>query len=214
MGDRCESSGPLIAAIHADVIGSRRLAHPERTLPRLEQGARTLNARFAEAIACPFGTAAGDELRGALRDPAQAPFCVTAMREELAPIQVRVGVGIGPALAEGDERAEPSELARTAIATAKQQGGVIRYLGTGVASDTLLGALCRLADPLLVQRTVEQWQTVAAYRRLGTQREVARALKISRQSVSARLLAAHWSELEEADTAIAAYFASLRDRQG
>ncbi len=38
----------------------------------------------------------------------------------------------------------------------------------------LLGALCRLVDPLLRARSDKQWQAVAAYRELGHQQAVAR----------------------------------------
>ncbi|MFZ4575182.1 MAG: hypothetical protein ACOYN0_12340, partial [Phycisphaerales bacterium] len=33
--------------------------------------------------------------------------------------------------------------------------------------DVLLGALCRLVDPLIRTRTQKQWEAIAAYRELG-----------------------------------------------
>lgn len=207
-GDR--RSAP-IAAVAADVIGSRQLPHPETTLPRLEQAAVLLNETFAEALMQPFAALNGDELQGALADPAQAPLCISLLREDLAPIQVRVGVGLGVAPPQSDESTTPLTLARAAMAVAKRQGGVMRYLGSGPATDILLNALCRLVDPLLQQRTSKQWQAIAAYRTLGHQRDVARLLGVTRQSVGDRLAAGHRREVEQADAAIAAYLTFLRE---
>lgn len=205
-----EQRSALIAALAADVIGSRRLPEPETTPPRLERAAVFLNETFADALAEPFAVVAGDELRGALVDPAQAPLCVSLMREALAPVQVRVGVGIG-ATPDLDGGAAAFARAQAAMAVAKRQGGVIRYLGSGPATDILLNALCRLLDPLLLERTTKQWQAIAAYRTLGHQRDVARLLGVTRQSVGDRLAAGHRREVEQADAAIAAYLTFLRE---
>ena len=35
------------------------------------------------------------------------------------------------------------------------------------SADVLLGALCRLVDPLIRARTLKQWEAIAAYRELA-----------------------------------------------
>jgi len=74
----------------------------------------------------------------------------------------------------------------------------------------LLGALCRLVDPLIRARTEKQWEAIAAYREFGHQREVAQTLGVTRQSVGDRLTAGHRRAVEEADAAIATYFSYIR----
>ena len=83
--------------------------------------------------------------------------------------------------------------------------------GIHVGVDILLNALCRLLDPLLLERTAKQWQAIAAYRTLGHQRDVARLLGVTRQSVGDRLAADLRAEVEQADAAIAAYLTFLRE---
>jgi hypothetical protein len=82
-------------------------------------------------------------------------------------------------------------------------------LGTGDAGDVLLGAICRLVDPLILARTPKQWEAVSAYRSLGHQREVAARLGVTRQSVGDRLSAGHYRAGEEADAAIATFLSHI-----
>ena len=93
---------------------------------------------------------------------------------------------------------------------AERERGVTRYLGCGQAADILLNAICRLLDPLIVERTGKQWEAIAAYRRLGHQRAVAAELGVTRQSVGDRMAAGHRREVQEADAAVAAFLAHVR----
>jgi len=124
---------------------------------------------------------------------------------------VRAGVGIGGAGNGAPGDGEARSLARRALRLAVRDKGLTRYLGTGDAGDVLLGALCRLVDPLIQARTGKQWEAIAAYRELGRQRAVAERLGVTRQSVGDRLTAGNRRAVEEADAAVAA-FLSLRDR--
>jgi len=203
----------VIAAVFADVVGSRKLADHDALQDATTAAARRLNELFAPAIVEPFAVAAGDEIQGALTDPAQAPLCVSVMREALAPIQVRVGVGIGaaepvPAAIGGARNAFVT--AREALDWVRRERGMTRYLGAGPAGDVLLGAICRLLDPLIEERTAKQWQATAAYRRLGHQRAVAAELGVTRQSVGDRLRAGHRREVDDSDAAIAAFLSYVR----
>ena len=199
----------LIAAIYADVSGAGDADVEGRLRPALER----LNQLFAPAVAEPF--AAGDAGRagGALADPAQVPLCISVLRESLAPLELRVGVGIGAveqlrgSVADGRD---VYSVARRALQLAVRDDGLCRYVGTGDAGDVLLGALCRLVDPLIRARTQKQWEAIAAYRELGHQRDVAARLGVTRQSVGDRLSAGHRRAVEEADVAVATYLSYFR----
>jgi hypothetical protein len=199
----------VIAVIFADVPD----ASGEMTGRSLRQALERINQLFAPAVAEPFSIVAAERIDGALSDPAQAPLCISVLREIVAPTQLRVGVGIGTvdrlresATAERD----PYSLARRALQLTIRDNGLGRYLGTGEAGDVLLGALCRLVDPLIRARTKKQWEAIAAYRELGHQRDVAAQLGVTRQSVGDRLAAGHRRAVEEADAAIATYLSYLR----
>ena len=81
----------LIAVIYADVSGAGDADIGRRLRPALER----LNQLFAPAVAEPFAVAGPGRVEGALADPAQAPLCISVLRESLAPLELRVGVGIG-----------------------------------------------------------------------------------------------------------------------
>ena len=167
-----------------------------------------MNRLFAPALGEPFAVAADGLVDGVLGDPAQAPLCISVLRESrgaTAPARRRRHrLHRAPARRPGSER-DAYALAREALQLTARDHGLTRYLGTGDAGDVLLGALCRLVDPLIRTRTAKQWEAIAAYRELGHQREVAARLGVTRQSVGDRLAAGHRRAVEEADAAIAAY---------
>jgi hypothetical protein len=195
----------LIAVIRAAVSGAGDAEVSRRLRPALER----LNQLFAPAVAEPFSASGAGRVDGALSDPAQAPLCISVLRESLAPLQLQVGVGIGTAEPGHDVHA----VAGHALQRAVLDDSLCRYMGTGDAGDVLLGALCRLVDPLIRARTQKQWEAVAAYRELGHQRDVAARLGVTRQSVGDRLTAGHRRAVEEADAAIATYLSYVR-REG
>jgi len=199
----------LIAAIHAVVSGADDAVVERRVRPALER----LNQLFATAVAKPFAVAGAGRVNGSLADPVQAPLCISVLRESLAPLQLSVGVGLGAGEqvrdAAGDGR-DVDSVARRALQLAVRDDSLCRYLGAGDAGDVLLGALCRLVDPLIRTRTQKQWEAIAAYRELGHQRAVAERLGVTRQSVGDRLAAGHRRAVEEADAAVATYLSYFR----
>ncbi len=195
--------------VSADVLGIGGPADRER----LRDALAAVNRIFDPAVSEPFALSGEDRVDGALSDPAQAPLCVSVLRERMAPLVLRAGVGVGTA----DDPYDPASADRDAFAAAYnalqlviRDRGLIRYVGTGDAGDILLTALCRLVDPLIRARTQKQWEAIAAYRELGHQRDVAVRLGVTRQSVGDRLHAGHRRAVEEADAAVAAYLSYQR----
>lgn len=203
----------IIAVIFADVAEPLGTGDDEAALAR-RAAADRLNEIFAPGLAEPFLSTSGGRIEGALSDPAQAPLCLSVLRETLAPLPVRAGIGIGSvehvADAGGLAGRDAYAAARKALLLAARDRGLTRYLGTGEAGDVLLGAVCRLVDPLVLARTPKQWEAIHAYRGLGHQREVAAHLGVTRQSVGDRLNAGNRRAVEEADTAIATFLSYLR----
>ncbi len=201
----------VIAVVVADVPGA---GAADRDM--LRGALERVNQLFFPAVAEPFGLTGEDRIDGALADPAQTPLCISVLREIIAPLQLRAGIGIGTVGHQRDASAtdrDASSFARRALQFVVRDKGLTRYLGTGDAGDVLLGALCRLVDPLIRARTVKQWEAIAAYRELGHQRDVAERLGVTRQSVGDRLGAGHRRAVEEADAAIATYLSYQRRRR-
>jgi hypothetical protein len=198
----------VIAVVFAEVVDAGA-ADREKLRGALDR----VNELFLPAIAEPFGLVGHDRVDGALADPAQTPLCLSVLRDQLAPLQLRAGIGIGSVDRLRDVAGTGRDVysvARRALQLVIRDGGLTRYLGTGDAGDVLLGALCRLVDPLIRARTDKQWEAIAAYRELGHQREVAERLGVTRQSVGDRLSAGNRRAVEEADAAVAAYLSYQR----
>jgi hypothetical protein len=199
----------VIAVVFAEVVGAG-----DADREKLRGALGRVNQLFRPAVAEPFGLSGDDRVDGALADPAQTPLCLSVLRERLAPLQLRAGVGVGTVdhhlrqTSSADRDAY--SVARRALQLVIRDRGLTRYLGTGDAGDVLLGALCRLVDPLIRARTEKQWEAIAAYRELGHQREVAERLGVTRQSVGDRLSAGNRRAVEEADAAVAAYLSYQR----
>jgi hypothetical protein len=204
----------MIAVVFADVVDDAGDAGRLRVV--LRAALERINQLFQPALAEPFSLTAGERVDGALADPAQMPLCVSVLRESIAPLQLRVGVGVGSVdqLRDSSGRRDAYSLAKGALQLAARDGGLTRYLGTGEAGDVLLAALCRLVDPLIRARTGKQWEAIAAYRELGHQRDVAQRLGVTRQSVGDRLAAGHRRAVEEADAAVATYLSYIRRLPG
>lgn len=202
----------LVAAVFADIVGSKAIADREAFHSGLRGAAAELTRLFRPGLIEPFAVANGDELQGALGDPAQAPLCVSVMREVLLPMRARVFVAIGSLQVSvaGSIPRDPYAAAAEGLTALKRRGALTGYSGTGPAADILLNAICRLTDPLLEARTDKQWEAIAAYRRLGHQRAVADRLGVTRQSVGDRLAAGHWRAVQEADAALAAFLSYVR----
>jgi hypothetical protein len=184
------------ASIYADVVGSKKLDDPDALVPVLGEAVRMLNHEFAPVVAEPFVVDFGDEIRGSIADPAETPLCVSVMRECLAPVMLRVGIGIG-------------QSAEDAFTIAKHEDILIHYMGIGEAADLLLNAYCRLLDPVIRRRTAKQWEAIRAMRTRGDRTRAAQSLGIARQSLSDRLRAANFGLIEEADATVANYLAAI-----
>jgi hypothetical protein len=200
----------IVAAIVADILGADDDAGFDSSV---EAALERVDRFFAPAIAKPIALVGRNRIDGALADPAQAPLCISVLRELIAPAQLRVGVGIGDEESRRhlvDANRDATSIAHQALRLATRDDGLSRYLGTGEQGDVLLGALCRLVDPLLRARTRKQWEAIAAYRELGHQRDVAAKLGVTRQSVGDRLSAGHRRAVEDADVAIATYLSHVR----
>ncbi len=199
----------VIAVLLCDLLPSASGAGDSVDVAPAEAALDGINRLFEPAVAEPFSVTPQGRIEGALDDPAQTPLLVSVLRESLAPVLLRVGIGIGPAPSSA-ESGDARSAARRALELAVRDRGLTRYAGTGDAGDVLLSAVCRLVDPLLRARTPKQWEAIAAYRELGHQRDVATRLGVTRQSVGDRLAAGHRRAVEDADAAAAAYLSYLQ----
>ena len=162
-----------------------------------------------------FERSVGDEVQGVLQDPA---LVVDVALHALRSGHWYVGIGVGPGTLAPD--ASPREgsgpafvAARRAVERAKSAASHVPAAvvagaprGEGTVACANAEAVLRLVGRLVQDRTEAQWRVVDALRaksgataeqgpgRHGLQKQVARELGISEQSVSRAVLRSGWQE--------------------
>lgn len=176
---------------------------------------------LGDAVVLPFQRAVGDELIGAVTDPAAAvEVALRALRER----RWNVGVGVGPlARADGGESAPGSvhdaggpglAAARRAVEAAAVSTARIPLAVRGGDADLSAEAeaVLRLVGQLVWSRTDAEWAVldllVPGVR--GQQKQAAAALGITAQAVSQAVQRAFWAE-EHACRPAAARLLGLAD---
>jgi SatD family (SatD) len=188
-------------------ISARERPHIDRALQKaIVQVLRRHRARFRLVPQ----VLKGDELQAVLKPDAPALGILTDLRAGLVVesgrrIDLRAGLGCGtiqrlsskgPFASEG----EAFHRARAALERAKQAGGTgLTAWRTGDetfdgAADALLG----VTDALVTRWTAPQWEAVAGRLQGKGLHDIARETEVSFQSVSKRLRAASWNEVQQA----------------
>lgn len=186
-----------------------------------------------------FERSVGDEIQGVLRDPVEV---VEIALHTLRSGRWYVGIGVGPVNTVAGSPREGSGAAfvaaRQAVERAKAASGHVPVSvvsgavprGARDTPDTVPGtqacanaeAVLRLIGRLVQERTVAQWKVVDELRlaqqgqrsHYGLQKQVARELGISEQSVSRAVLRSGWQEEWAARPAAEMLLATAHDLIG
>jgi hypothetical protein len=196
----------------ADLRSSRAI--PARERPRVDRALRTAVARVLRRYGAHFRLVPellrGDELQAVLKADAPALAILTYLRAQLAleagrGTALRAGLGRGaivklssrgPFASEG----EAFHRARAALDAARRSGGA-RLTGWVTGDefvDMLADVLLALTDSFASRWTLPQWEAVAGRLEDKGLHQIARGKGVSFQSVSKRLLAASWNEVQRA----------------
>jgi hypothetical protein len=196
----------------ADLKSSREIAARERT--EVDRALRRAVGQVARHFAGRFRldpeVLRGDEVQAVLRRDAPALTILTYLRARLASaagrrIELRAGIGRGsvqrlsargPFASEG----QAFHRARAALDRARQAGGTRRTSwATGETRfDDVANAILGLTDAFVTRWTIPQWEAIAGRIEGKGLDAIARAERVAFQSVSKRLRAASWNEIEQA----------------
>src|SRR5690349_16784594 len=196
----------------ADLKASREI--PARERPRVDRALRLAIQRILRAHGAWFRLVPqvlkGDELQAVLKPDAPALTLLTHLRARLVAeagrkVELRAGIGRGaiarlspqgPFASEG----EAFHRARAALDQVRRGGGT-RLTGwsTGEPSfDAVAEGVLGLMDAFMSRWTVPQWEAVAGRLEGKGLHDIARERRIAFQSVSKRLRAASWGDIEAA----------------
>lgn len=202
---RNDRSGPYFAFI-ADVVGSREVgnrARLQRTLLRLVD---ELNQRHGKGLVAHLALVAGDELQALAGEPAVLVDLATDLAEELHPVRLVAGIGLGELSTDLVEEVGAMDgpafhRAREALAEARRQDGWVHASGWGAEADAILSATFSLIAAVRGGWTVTQLKYARASRS-ALQREVAERFGVGASTVSESLRASRASVVHQAEEAL------------
>ena len=196
-------------AIVADVVASRRDAG---TAAWLRELTAELDRATSDARLAPFGFTRGDELEGLLR-PTADPFAVvlrTSLRAERRTLRWAIAAGpIDPGTGPATERTgEAFVAARELLAIARRERDALVARSGDQGVDRLLADLAPVLGRLLAELTPRQRAVARRLLVLGeSQAAAARALGVSRPTISVTAARARTREIERLARALARLFA-------
>ena len=188
----------------ADVIGSSS-APNLRSL--LTAKLRIASLAHQELLRLPYAITAGDEFQTLTARLNGLPWLVFDLRRRLRPLEVRIGIGIGPV----PNRVRPpvNELGGLAFQWARQaivetEGGhghkfEVRtaFRSANAEFDRVANLVYGLHDTLIRDLTEKQWQAIDAYIAKKRVDLAARALRISVSTASRSLKRGYFWQIEE-----------------
>ena len=200
-------------AIIGDMVGSRKLTPTRRKSVQssFHQLIRQLNRTYAGDLQAKFNIALGDEFEGLLRAGAAVaviPRLIWTLEKDFPSPPIRVGIGLGSITTDVGEFASDWDgpafhRAREAIDLAKtrrQMGGV--FCGFGANHDAILTGLARILHHQRERWSGQQRKVVELLHEGMQQTDVAGAMGLSKQAVSAYAAAAGWSAHEQGEIAL------------
>jgi SatD family (SatD) len=194
------------AVLIADVVKSS--AHEELR--------RLLGVGMAEAsrehlkrkwIRLPYSVTAGDEFQTISISPYNIPEVILDLRVRMQPLQLRVGVGFGPAPRRIQPpvnrlAGQPFDFARAALDNLKRKNDYKFEVLTSFRSknqvfDSTANLIYGLHDTLLLRITSKQWENIKTFRARRRLDAAAKALDVDASTVWRNLRRGHFWQLEE-----------------
>jgi hypothetical protein len=192
----------------SDVVGSSRTPAVRSVLSAKLRSA-TIAHLEQRRIRLPYAVTAGDEFQTIAGDLGQIPGLLFDLRRRMRPLQLRIGIGIGPIPGRlrppvNQVSGRAFEFARVAIEKAKEgrphSGKATRFQSENEQFDLVADLIYSLHDTLVCNLSEKQWETVDAYLAKGRVDFAAQALKINASTASRNLSRSHfWQSLETMD---------------
>ncbi len=213
IGHKHESNGLFLALI-GDVVASRAIEDRLGFQDRLKRALAAANREVGDpSLAAPLALTAGDEFQGLFRRGAPALDALIRLSEELAPVRLAFGLGVG-GLSTGAS-VQVAEMdgpvfhrARAALERVRKGDGWAAVEGLGEVSDRAAGALFGLLHALRSRWTGKQMAYVRAAR-VELQKDVAARFGVSPSVVSESLKAAAFDAAREGEAALGALLSAF-----
>jgi hypothetical protein len=209
------SFGPnTYVAIIGDIKGSRAIENREKIQEKLKKTLKNVNNSYPTYIASNFTITLGDEFQGLLFNGVKIMSIISEIEQELYPINIRYGIGIGeittlidPELAIGADgpgyyKAREALEYLKQIEKKKQTGRVnirIEAVGKQQTSLELINTIFSLLTAIIDSWSERQRETIwNMLKYQDSQKKVAERLGITQPSVQKNLVKGNYYEYKDA----------------
>lgn len=228
----------MYCAIIGDIIDSRLIRNRSEIQKKYIEVLDEINEEYASRIASRFKTRDGDGFHGLLSDPESVLEIILKIRLALAPVQIRVGIGIGSISTEID----PYEvqaidgnafiIARGAMDDAREkekkyesifQQTVLRFERYAASAEYMKSRANAIEELInlnfctcsLIERGWSEKQAEAIKLKIKgmSQREIAKALNIQQASVYARMKSSYFYTYRYCTIQIQHYISMMWEEQ-
>jgi hypothetical protein len=158
-------------------------------------------------IRLPYSVTAGDEFQTISISPDNIPEIILDLRVRMQPLQLRIGVGFGPAPKRIQPpvnrlAGQPFVFARAALDSLKRKSDHKFHVLTSFRSksqvfDTTADLIYGLQDTLLLRISSKQWENIRTFRMRRRLDAAAKTLDVDASTVWRNLRRAHFWQLEE-----------------
>jgi hypothetical protein len=209
----------MYCAIIGDIVDSRKVKDRQALQDRFAQALDALNREYDACLASNLTVTLGDECQGLLNVHYLWYEVIQRIRQQMAPIPMRFGVGIGEMATHFEKHTSvgadgpPYWHARKMLDELKSQKGrnnrcILFHSGT--AEDLLINALLLGIETIRAARTDKQTAAVRAMARYRSQEAAAQSLGINQSAVSQRLRGARYYEVREMENTLIRYLKQIQ----
>lgn len=194
-------------AIIGDIVGSKKFKNRQEVQDRFNEVLYQTNQLFDHHIASNFVLTLGDEFQGLLHTPSSCLEIIDYVSEQLSPIDIVFGIGIGPMETKFSKYSSVGSdgpaywYARKMVEKAKQKLPSICFY-SNAPEDELINSLLLFRQSCIRSQTKKQKQIVKLYKELGSQYRVAEKLSITQSAVSGTLKKAFNKEVQKSKESI------------
>lgn len=202
MDDGPSTSNYLV--LIADIVGSTKLIETERSLSqdRLVQMLEKMQEKYATAVRSDFAVTAGDEFQVMIATASAIPEMVWDIAAGLEPLKLRMGIGFGPVFTRPSEDPRLMDgpvfhFAREALN--RTEVGETVFSGFGGLEDAVLNGLSSLMSEYRRRLSPARREVLTAMRTSESQKDVAEALDMPKQTVSYNVRESGWASYLKAE---------------
>jgi len=193
----------IYVVVTGDIVESRKIEQRDKFQQKLRKVLDEINQKFKKVIVVKFCFTLGDEFQGLINSLGESYTIVKKLQEMLYPVKICFGVGLGDISTKISKQTSGMDgecflRSRAALEEAKRINQSVVY-NTQTNIDLAVNTIIKLLDAIKKDWKSHHYKRVQLYEQLGTLEKVAKAEKVSKQTVSKMFIYIKFNEVKQAE---------------